>query len=262
MTAPNSARALPMTLAASADGASCTIHRVFVALCGMPSLAPNAGDAAPNTTSTTATATALEIDIASPEIPASNPSSAAYTATLRAISPVRHEAGERTLITLRRAPVFAIAALVFALVGALPAPTLAATPALSSFSISGSPFAESFAPLPTSATLTAILSRSARVTVTIRRPGGTLMRRLTFKALRNAGPNTWAWDGHTDAGPIAPDGRYIARIVAVTASGRERIDRPLRKGLPRIYPQNPGALVIAVDPGHGGRFPGAMNGSS
>ena len=34
----------------------------------------------------------------------------------------------------------------------------------------------------------------------------------------------------------------------------------MRKGLPAIYPANPGALVIAVDPGHGGRFSGAVNG--
>jgi N-acetylmuramoyl-L-alanine amidase len=39
-----------------------------------------------------------------------------------------------------------------------------------------------------------------------------------------------------------------------------RQDRPLRKGLPAIYPANPGAIVIAVDPGHGGRYPGAVNG--
>ena len=59
---------------------------------------------------------------------------------------------------------------------------------------------------------------------------------------------------------MAADGRYVARIVAVTGLGTERVNRPLRKGLPKIYTVNPGALVIAVDPGHGGRFPGAVNG--
>ena len=37
------------------------------------------------------------------------------------------------------------------------------------------------------------------------------------------------------------------------------VTRRIRKGLPSIYPVNPGAIVIAVDPGHGGRFPGAVN---
>ena len=45
-----------------------------------------------------------------------------------------------------------------------------------------------------------------------------------------------------------------------TASARLVATRDLRKGLPQIFPANPGAIVIVVDPGHGGRFLGACNG--
>jgi N-acetylmuramoyl-L-alanine amidase len=169
--------------------------------------------------------------------------------------------GERILMNVRRPLLVAIATVVIAALVAAPATTLAVTPVVSSFSVTGSPFAESFAPLPTNATLSATLSRRARVTVTIRRPNGTLVRRLATKVRRYAGTSTWTWDGRNDAGGKAADGRYMARIVAVTGLGTERVNRPLRKGLPMIYTANPGALVIAVDPGHGGRFSGAVNGS-
>src|SRR3954447_15109076 len=109
-----------------------------------------------------------------------------------------------------------MAVLAIASVGAWPAPSLATTTAISSFSVSGSPFAESFAPLPTKATLTALLSRRARVTVTIRRRNGTVVRHLATNKTRYAGSSTWSWDGRTDTATTAADGRYVARIVAVT----------------------------------------------
>ncbi len=53
-----------------------------------------------------------------------------------------------------------VGVLVVLLVGAFGAwtPVAAADPALTSFSVSGSPFAEDFAPLPTKATITALLA--------------------------------------------------------------------------------------------------------
>ena len=74
-----------------------------------------------------------------------------------------------------------------------------------------------------------------------------------------AGEHSWTWNGITDRGRIARDGTYTARVVAVSTAGTERIERPLRKGLPQIYPADPRVIVIAVDPGHGGRFTGAVS---
>jgi N-acetylmuramoyl-L-alanine amidase len=140
-----------------------------------------------------------------------------------------------------------------------PAPIAAMSPALGSFSVSGTPFAVAFAPLPTQATLTAVLNRRARVTVTIRKPNGTLVRRLATDVRKNAGARSWVWDGRNAAGAVVRDGRYVARIVVKTSAGTEKADRPLRKGMPPIYAANPGAIVVVVDPGHGGRFSGAAH---
>jgi N-acetylmuramoyl-L-alanine amidase len=138
--------------------------------------------------------------------------------------------------------------------------SVAAEPALTAFSVSGTPFATSFAPLPTKATLTAVLTRRARVTLTIRKPNGRVVQRIVTNVRKNAGLRTWTWDGRNAQGALAPDGPYVARISVTTAAGTETLQRAVRKGLPPIYPANPGALVIVVDPGHGGRFTGAING--
>jgi len=151
-------------------------------------------------------------------------------------------------------------ALVVGALSALAPVASAANSAISSFTVSSSPFAADFAPLPTQATITALLSRRAVVTVTIRWPSGKLVRSLALNAAKNAGTRTWRWDGRDALGQMVSDGPYVARIVASTVAGTERIERPLRKGLPHIYPADPGVLVIAVDPGHGGRFSGAVNG--
>lgn len=127
-----------------------------------------------------------------------------------------------------------------------------------SFSLSGTPFAAALPPLPDRVTVSLDLTRRAKVWVSIRRLDGTLVKRLAAGVSRGAGPHTWTWDGRNKRGGIAADREYVARVVAKNARGTVREERPLRKGLPPIYSQNPGAIVIAVDPGHGGRYPGAV----
>ncbi len=152
------------------------------------------------------------------------------------------------------------------LVAALVAPALLAPPGavaatndtIRSFSLSGTPFAADFAPLPQRVTLELDLARKAKVWVSIRRPDGTLVRWLANGVNLAAGRRTWTWAGINKRGRTAADGQYLARVVTENGRGRARADRPLRKGLPPIYPANPGAIVIAVDPGHGGRYPGAV----
>lgn len=139
-----------------------------------------------------------------------------------------------------------------------PAPSVAANDTVASFSVSGSPFAADLAPLPTSVELRLDLDRRARVTVTIRNPNGRLVRLLARDVRRRAASHTWHWDGRRDNGAIARDGRYVARVVVRNGLGKMRVERPLRKGLPRIYPANPGSLAILVDAGHGGRYAGAI----
>ena len=152
------------------------------------------------------------------------------------------------------------AALVLGSVTAVaPATVASANSAIESFSLSGSPFAAAFAPLPTQVTLNLSLVRDAQVTITIRRPNGTRVIALAKSFPMTAGDHSWTWNGITERGRIAGDGTYTARVLAVSATGTERVDRSLRKGLPSIFPANPGVLVVAVDPGHGGRFTGAVS---
>ena len=95
--------------------------------------------------------------------------------------------------------------------------------------------------------------------ISIRRPDGTLVKRLATGVNMAAGRHSWTWAGVNKRGTNR-------RRWAIHGSRRHRerprpiarLDRPLRKGLPPIYPANPGAIVIAVDPGHGGRYPGAV----
>ena len=185
-------------------------------------------------------------------------------ARLRPDVPARDRDQRRPLTTLsirrRLTSVGLVVAVVVGALSALAPAAAAANPAITSFSVSGAPFAADFAPLPTQATISAVLSRRATVTVTIRRPSGKLVRSLATNVTKNAGARTWHWDGRDASGQLAADGPYVSRILVTSNTGTERADRPLRKGLPAIYPANPGAIVIVVNPGHGGRFSGAVNG--
>jgi N-acetylmuramoyl-L-alanine amidase len=159
-----------------------------------------------------------------------------------------------------------VAALLFAL-GALPGalPVAAANLTLKSFTVSGSPFAPVSAPippLPEQVTINVALARRARVTITILSDAGTRVRVLAKRVRMRAGQRSWTWDGTNASGAPLADGKYVVRVAAITSAGTERQERTIRKGLPQIYPVNPGALVIVVDPGHGGRFPGAVSGTS
>lgn len=141
------------------------------------------------------------------------------------------------------------------------APSAAATnDTVGTFSLSGTPFAEDLPPLPDRVTLRLDLARRAKAWVSIRRPDGTLLKRLATGVRLDAGSHSWTWNGVNARGRLARDGQYIVRVVVENSLGRLRQERPVRKGLPPIYTPNPGAIVIAVDPGHGGRYAGAVNG--
>jgi len=143
-------------------------------------------------------------------------------------------------------------------VGAAPGRVAAATPVVSELSVSGSPFAENLAPLPTSVQIRLVTSHSAQIAVRVLNGNGHLVRTLQPKALLGAGTYSWSWNGRNDGGQLVADGKYEVRARVITNSGRSNVSRWIRKGLPPIYTANPGAIVLVVDPGHGGRFPGAL----
>jgi N-acetylmuramoyl-L-alanine amidase len=101
------------------------------------------------------------------------------------------------------------------------------------------------------------LRRTARVTVTIRRPNGTVVRTLASNASLGSGVRQWRWDGRNNTGTKVSDGRYKVKVAAANSRGKASAGRAFRKGLPLIYPARPGALVVSIDPGHGGHHWGA-----
>lgn len=128
-----------------------------------------------------------------------------------------------------------------------------------SLSLSGSPFAADFAPLPTSVTAKLVLTRRARVTARVYTAGGLMIRSLVVKKRLAAGTHSWSWDGRNATGQQVPDGEYELRVKTTNGLGTLVEERQLRKGMPAIYPANSGAIVIVVDPGHGGQYLGACN---
>jgi N-acetylmuramoyl-L-alanine amidase len=98
------------------------------------------------------------------------------------------------------------------------------------------------------------------VTLRVLNKHGHLVRLLQPKTLLGSGAHAWSWDGRNGAGQLARDGKYEIR-ARVEAGSTTTSSRWIRKGLPQIYPVNPGVIVLVVDPGHGGRFPGAVNGT-
>ncbi len=63
------------------------------------------------------------------------------------------------------------------------------------------------------------LSEPAFVVVRVRRPNDTEVRRFTFWS--EAGPGTFTWNGRTDAGKVAADGRYRIEVQPRDRGGNE-----------------------------------------
>lgn len=128
---------------------------------------------------------------------------------------------------------------------------------ISELSLSGSPFATDFAPLPQAVNVRVRLARPARVWVAVFNEAGQRVRFLARRVRLVAGDHVWSWDGRKDSGAEADDGIYRIQVRTRNGLGVALESRHVRKGLPAIYPANPAALVIVIDPGHGGRFVGA-----
>jgi N-acetylmuramoyl-L-alanine amidase len=126
-----------------------------------------------------------------------------------------------------------------------------------SFSLSGSPFAPDFAPLPTSVSGTFVLGRRAYVSVRVFKDGGPQVRVVRARKRLAAGTYGFVWDGRNGTGSMLPDGMYEIRVKAENGLGTTVSKQAVRKGLPAIYPANPASIVVVVDPGHGGQYTGA-----
>ncbi len=139
----------------------------------------------------------------------------------------------------------------------VPPSAFAAAAAIGGFRVINSPFTADDVSTRHNAGLKLTLLRPAQVTLNIETPAGAVVRHVAAAVQRTAGRYRWRWAGQRDDGAYAPDGDYVAHLVVRGDFGVEESTAPLRKGMPPIYPANPGAITILVNPGHGGPKTGA-----
>jgi flagellar hook assembly protein FlgD len=72
-----------------------------------------------------------------------------------------------------------------------------------------------------------VLAHPARVTATVERPGGAVVRTL-FRRSLEAGTIPLGWNGRDGRGGVAFGGRYVLRVTAANELGTDSLTRPFR----------------------------------
>lgn len=149
-------------------------------------------------------------------------------------------------------------ALALAVLGAgAPASMRATALAIGEFRVINNPFTADAVSTRHKAGVKLTLRQPAQVTLNIETSTGAVVRHVAAAVHRAAGNYGWPWAGRRDDGTYAPDGDYVAHLVVSGDFGAEEARAPVRKGMPPIYPANPGAITILINPGHGGVNTGA-----
>lgn len=157
-----------------------------------------------------------------------------------------------------RAAIASLAALAILAAGT-PASATATSAVIGEFRVIASPFTSDAVSTRHKAGIRLTLLEPARVTLTIEQPNGELVRQLKTGIRLSAGKYKWSWAGRRDDGAFAADGDYVVHVAVAGDFGTEEQTAPVRKGLPPIYPANPGAITVLINPGHGGSKSGALN---
>lgn len=139
-------------------------------------------------------------------------------------------------------------------VAATAAPVSAGGPSLR---ILGSPFDPDGDGRRESVRITLTAPSPARVWLRIEDFDGRRLRRLAAGA-RLDGSRSWTWNGRTGAGARVAYGPY--RVKATITSGGATWKRSawITRGRRVPYAKRPGAVTVAIDPGHGGPAAGAV----
>jgi N-acetylmuramoyl-L-alanine amidase len=155
-----------------------------------------------------------------------------------------------------RAVMAAGVALAMLLVGA-PTAANAGSAVIGEFRVIASPFTSDAVSTRHEAGIRLTLTRRARVTLTVAEPGGATVKHLVSGKVLASGKYKWSWAGRRDGGAFVPDGEYVVHVAVTGSFGTEDQALPVRKGMPPIYPANPGAITVLINPGHGGALIGA-----
>jgi N-acetylmuramoyl-L-alanine amidase len=145
-----------------------------------------------------------------------------------------------------------LAVLVLAVAGIGGAPSAsAATDPVVSASVSGSPFYPNGDSIRESVGLKVRLSASVTLSVAVVDFDGVVVKTMLADTARAAGTYRFTWRGRNAQKRIVPDGPYRFRVAA-TRGGTTWTHYALFTKAPKlIYAPRPGAIVVAVDPGHG-----------
>jgi N-acetylmuramoyl-L-alanine amidase len=148
------------------------------------------------------------------------------------------------------------------LFAALPATTAGASIADTVVAASASPrvFFPNGDGVADTTTLRYTLSRPATVTVAVRDYAGTWVRTLRGSTSQRAGSYSISWNGRNASGGLVQNAGYRIRLTVTNGLGAFALDRWVTKARHSIYRQNPSAITVAIDPGHGGPDPGAVRG--
>jgi len=103
------------------------------------------------------------------------------------------------------------------------------------------------------------LKRPTKVTIEVLDYALKRVRLLQPGTIQDVGSYDVSWDGRTSpTGALVQDGGYRFRLTVSDGLGTFFTDRPMTKAPDALFPVLPGAVTVAIDPGHGGPDPGAI----
>ncbi len=157
----------------------------------------------------------------------------------------------------------AIAAAIVVAAGLLPGPTAGASPladTVEALEVAPRVLTPDGDGVDDELVVSLVLARPATVSAVVVDYAGSRVDTLLPSGTLEAGETVLRWDGRrTGTTVLVPNAGYRLRLEITSDLGVYRVERPFVKATRAIYPANPGAIVIALDPGHGGSDPGAVS---
>lgn len=87
---------------------------------------------------------------------------------------------------------------------------------------------------------------------------GRKVKVLANDQARSAGTHVWTWHGRDGSGSLVPYGPYRVKAAVSDTDGTSRRLAWITRARRVPYATRPGAIVVAIDPGHGGPASGAV----
>jgi N-acetylmuramoyl-L-alanine amidase len=130
-------------------------------------------------------------------------------------------------------------------------PVAAGNGPITSVTVKGSPFYPNGDGVRETVRLKLTLTRRVHLAIDVIDFDGNEVTSLLASTPSNAGSYKFKWHGRDAGGQVVDDGPYWFRVTA-TRRGHRWTETALFTKAPKvIYPANPAAIVVAVDPGHG-----------